>query len=374
MKIAINTRFLMPSSLEGLGWFTHEVAKRWVAWYPEHEFIFIFDRAFSEEFIFADNVKGIVAFPPARHPILFYCWYEWSLPRILKREKVDLFLSPDGFLSLRSSVPTLMVLHDIAWKHFPKHIYYTARKFYAYYVPRYCRKAKKIATVSEYSKQDIITNFGINKDKIEVVYNGSQDSYRPLSVSQKKEVRVKYSDGQPYFLYVGSIHPRKNVANLLRAFDEFKQKTNSPIKMILVGRMAWQTGEIGDLLPQLSAQKDIIFLGYQPSEELPNIVGAAYAMTYISLFEGFGIPLLEAMYCDVPSITSETSSMPEVVGKAGLLVCPTDVAQIAEQMQNIWENKALYKALIAECRLQRKQFSWDLTAKKLWDSLCACLE
>jgi hypothetical protein len=119
MKIAINTRFLMPNQLEGMGWFTHEVLKRWVAWYPEHQFIFIFDRAFSEEFIFGDNVKGMATFPPARHPILFYWWYEHSIPKLLKKEKVDVFVSPDGFASLKTTVPTLMVLHDIAWRHFP---------------------------------------------------------------------------------------------------------------------------------------------------------------------------------------------------------------------------------------------------------------
>ena len=374
MRIAVNTRFLMPNKLEGIGWFTHEVLKRWVEQHPEHEFIFIFDRPFSEEFIFADNVTGVHTFPPARHPILFYWWYEWSIPKLLKKYQADVFVSPDGFLSLRTKVPTLMVLHDIAWKHFPKHVYYTAIKYYQYFVPKFARQAKRIGTVSEYSKADMVNHFGISAEKVDVVYNGSQEDYRVLSTTEQDQIRQKYTDGQAYFLYVGSIHPRKNVPNLLKAYNAFKEQTKSPIKLVLAGRMAWQTGAIGDLLPTLSAKDDIIFLGYVEQALLPKIVGAAYALTYVSLFEGFGIPLLEAMYCDVPSITSNCSSMPEVVGNAGLLADPNDVDSISKQMVKLWETDGLRTSLVEKGRVQREKFSWDLTAKRLWKSLEKLIE
>lgn len=372
MRIAVNTRFLMPNKLEGIGWFTHEVLKRWVEWHPEHEFIFIFDRPFSEEFIFGDNVTGVHTFPPARHPILFYWWYEWSIPKLLKQYQADVFVSPDGFLSLKSKVPTLMVLHDIAWKHFPKHVYYTAIKYYQYFVPKFAQRAERIGTVSEYSKADMVKHFGIPAEKVDVVYNGSQDAYHVLSADEKDQIQEQYTDGQPYFLYVGSIHPRKNVPNLLKAYDTFKKETKSPIKLVLAGRMAWQTGAVGDLLPTLTAKDDIIFLGYVEQALLPKIVGAAYALTYVSLFEGFGIPLLEAMYCDVPSITSNCSSMPEVVGDAGLLADPNTVDSISQQMTTLWETEGLREQLIKKGRVQREKFSWDLTAKRLWDSLMMC--
>lgn len=374
MKIAINTRFLMPNKLEGIGWFTHEVVQRWVEWHPEHEFIFIFDRPFSEEFIFAHNpaiknVTGVHTFPPARHPFLFYWWYEWSIPALLKKHNVDVFVSPDGFLSLRTKVPTLMVLHDIAWKHFPTHVYYTAIKYYQYFVPKFSKYANRLATVSEYSKQDIIKSFGVDANKIDVVYNGSHENYQPLTTAEQDDIRTKYTEGQPYFLYLGSIHPRKNVPNLLRAFEKFKQQTNAPIKLVLAGRMAWQTGEIGDLLPTLNYKDDILFLGYVDNNLLPKIVASAFALTYVSLFEGFGIPLLEALYCDVPSITSNCSSMPEVVGDAGLLADPNSVDDISTQMCRLWTEPALRNELIKKGKIQRQKFSWDLTAKKMWESL-----
>lgn len=369
MRIAVNTRFLMEGKLEGLGWFTHETIKRWVEWHPEHEFIFIFDRPFSEQFIFGDNVTGVVAFPPARHPILFYWWYEWSIPRILRQYKADVFVSPDGFLSLRTSVPTLMVLHDIAWKHFEGHVNFSTFHYYKHYVPKFVQAAGRIATVSKYSKQDMVTSFGANPDKIDVVYNGSHENYQVLPEETIKQVRAQYSEGQPYFLYVGSIHPRKNVERLLQAFNQFKKTTNAPLKLLIVGRRMGKGSPVEQLLPTLEFAKDIIFLGYLSTDELPKVVGAAYALTYVSLFEGFGIPLLEALYCNVPSITSNTSSMPEVVGDAGLLADPTSIEDIAQQMQNLWEQPQLRQALIEKGKQQRQFFSWEQTAQKLWQSL-----
>lgn len=374
MRIAVNTRFLMKGKLEGLGWFTYQTIKHWVEAHPEHEFIFIFDRPFDEEFIFGDNVTGVVAFPPARHPILFYCWYEWSIPRILRQQKVDVFVSPDGFLSLSTKVPTLMVLHDIAWKHFENHVNFSTYHYYNHYVPKFIKAAGRIATVSQYSKQDMVDTFGADPQKIDVVYNGSHEQYQPLSEEAITQIRAQYSEGQPYFLYVGSIHPRKNVERLLQAFNQFKKATPSPAKMLIVGRRMGKGSPIEQLLPTLEHAQDIIFLGYLSTDELPQVVGAAYALTYVSLFEGFGIPLLEALYCDVPSITANNSSMPEVVGDAGLLAEATSVDSIAAQLQKLWENPTLRQELLQKGRIQRQKFSWEQTAQKLWQSLEKLLE
>lgn len=369
MKIAINTRFLLPRQLEGIGWFTHETAKRWVQHHPEHEFVFIFDRPYDPAFIFGDNVKPVVIFPPARHPLLFYWWYQWSLPRVLKRERVDAFVSPDGFLSLRTKVPTLMVLHDIAWKHFDNHVHYTALKYYEHYVPKFVAHANRIATVSQYSKQDMVEQFGVSPHKVDVVYNGSHERYQPLDATSIQAIREQYSQGQPYFLYVGSIHPRKNVERLLQAFDQFKTQTQSPLKMLVVGRAMGKGSPLHELLPTLKHREDIIFLGYLETDILPQVVAAAYALTYVSLFEGFGIPLLEALYCDVPSITADRTSMPEVVGDAGLLANPEDIQDIANQMTRLWQEAGLRQKLIEKGRVQRQRFSWDQTANSLWQSL-----
>ena len=365
-KIAINTRFLLPNKLEGIGWFSYEVLKRWVEWHPEHEFIFIFDRTFDEQFIFGSNVKPLIASPQARHPVLFYLWFEWALPVLFKKHKVDAFMSPDGFMSLSTEVPTLLVVHDIAWKHFPTQVPWSHRKHYEYYMPRFAQKAKQLATVSEYSKNDIINHLQVAPQKIDVVYDGANASFVPLSLEERVKVEDKYSNGCPYFLYIGSIHPRKNVLRLLEAFDIFKSKTDTNKKLLLAGRIAWQSTDIAEVLNKMKFRNDVVFLGYTDAIELPKITASAFALTYVSLFEGFGIPILEAMYCDIPSISSNSSSMPEVVGDAGLLADPYSVDSIAEQMLKLWTEKGLREQLIEKGKTQRQKYSWDLTAEKMW--------
>ena len=128
MKIAINTRFLIKDRLEGIGWFTYEVVKRLVEQHPEDEFIFFFDRPYPEEYIFGKNVKAEVLFPPARHPFLWYWWFEWSLSKALQKYKPDVIFSPDNYLSLKSDVKTVMVMHDIAHVHYPDEVPFIARK------------------------------------------------------------------------------------------------------------------------------------------------------------------------------------------------------------------------------------------------------
>src|SRR5690606_36131429 len=149
MRIAINTRLLLREKLEGIGWFTMETTRRLVQNHPEHEFIFIFDRPFAEEFIFSDNITPLVIGPPARHPFLFFLWFEYRIPKILKKYKVDISLSPDGYLSLNTNIPQLAVIHDISFRYRPEDLPRLAGWYYNYFFPRFAKKAKRIATVSK---------------------------------------------------------------------------------------------------------------------------------------------------------------------------------------------------------------------------------
>lgn len=373
LKIAVNTRFLLENKLEGIGWFSYEVLKRLVEWHPEVDFQFIFDRKYSEKFIFGANVQPLVAFPPARHPFLYYAFFEWAVPRILKREKSDVFFSPDGFLSLRTQVPTVMVEHDIAYKHFPEQIDLLTRKYYQYFVPKYLAKAQKVLTVSEFSKKDMVESLGIYKDKINVVYTGANPLYKPLSDIEISETRSQFSQGNPYFLYVGSIHPRKNIPRLIRAFDIFKSRTQAPHKLLLAGRMAWQTGEVSETLKGLENPDSVVFLGYTGMDVLPKIVGAAYALAYPSLFEGFGIPIIESLQCGVPVLTSLTSSMPEAAGEGGLLVDPYSVEAIAEGLIRLYQDPVLYQQCAQKGLMHAQNFSWDKTALAVWEAIAEIL-
>jgi glycosyltransferase involved in cell wall biosynthesis len=368
LKIAINTRFLLKNKLEGIGRVTYEIVKRLVEQHPEDEFIFFFDRPFDKSFLFGKNVISVVLNPPARHPFLWYWWFEKSIPAALLKYKVDVFLSTDNYLSLNTKVKTVMITHDLAHLYYPHEIPLLVRKFYSYYVPKYLRRADRIIAVSEFTKNDILKHFKIDENKIAVARNACTKIFKPVEEDIKKEVRKKYADNQEYFFYIGSIHPRKNIRRLILAFDQFKEKTKSSIKLLLGGRIAWQTDSIKAAFENAKHKSDISLLGYLNEEELPLILAAAKALTYVSLFEGFGLPILEAMHCDTPVITSNVTSMPEVAGEAALLVNPKAIDEIAKAMEEI-QDKVLAQRLIDAGRAQREKFSWDNSAEIVYQSL-----
>jgi glycosyltransferase involved in cell wall biosynthesis len=373
LKIAVNTRLLLPGKLEGIGWFTYETLKRITQSHPEHEFIFLFDRPYSEEFIFSDNVTPIIVPLQARHPILYYIWFEWLIPPILRKNNVDLFLSPDGYLSLSTSKKQLAVIHDINFEYYPRHLPWFARKYYRFFFPKFSEKANRIATVSEFSKEDIIRHYEADPERIDVVYNGVSEVYKPLNKESKKQIQEKHTDGCPYFIFIGSIQPRKNLAQLFKAFDLFKKANNTDIKLLIVGEKRWWTKAIQIAFDGMQYQSDVIFSGRLEQQSLSKALASSLALVYVSFFEGFGIPIIEAMNCDVPVITSNVTSMPEVAGKAGVYVSPFDSLSIQEGMEKVAFDKELVSHLIEAGKEQRQKFSWDKTADKLWSSIEKCV-
>lgn len=369
MRIAVNTRLLLKGKLEGIGWFSYEVLRRIVNDHPEHQFIFIFDRSYAEEFVFASNVTPVVIGPPARHPFLYYIWFEIQIPRVLKKVKADLFFSPDGYLSLQTKIPQLAVIHDLSFVHRPEDLPWMQCRYYNFFFPKFARKAARIATVSNYSKTDIVQTYRIGAEKVDVVYDGCNENFRPFSNEEQKLIRAKYTVGVPYFLFVGALHPRKNVAGLLRAFDDFKSGTGRNEKLLIVGGEMHKTGEIADTWQKMQFKNDVVFTGRVAQEELYGIFGAALALTFVPFFEGFGIPILEAMYAGIPVICSNTTSMPEVGGDAVLYVEPGNVRQIAKAMAKIASDSDLRDELIALGFTQKQNFSWNKTAGLLWESI-----
>lgn len=369
MKIAVNTRLLLKNKLEGIGWFMFETLQRIVRDHPEHTFYFIFDRKYDEKFIFADNVIPVVIGPPARHVSLFYIWFEYSIPYALKKIKPDVFVSPDAYNSLRSPFKSLVVIHDLNFEHYPEKMPWLIRKYYRHFTPLFARKADRIATVSEFSKQDIMAQYGIAPAMIDVVYNGVNKEYIPVNENIKKEIREKYTGGNYFFIYVGALIDRKNLDNLFKAFDLFKKTTKSHIKLLIVGSKMWRNKDLQLTYYAMQYKDDVVFTGRLPVEELCRATASAMAMTYVSYFEGFGIPILEAFAAGVPVITSNVTSMPEVAGNAAIMVDPFDVEEISSAMKNIVENESLREDLIQKGFQRCQAFSWDLSAQNLWRSI-----
>lgn len=368
MRIAINTRFLLSRKMEGFGWFTYEITKRLVEQHPEHTFILFFDRKYDPKFIFGDNVIPVILNPPARHPFLFVIWFEIAVRRALKKYHPDVFLSPDGYLSLKADMPQIPVIHDLNFEHHLKDIPWLERNYFRYFFPKFAQKAAKIVTVSHYSKADIVQQYGISPQKINVAWNGASELFQPISELEKASVRAQFSVGKPYFIFVGALHPRKNVGRLLQAFEVFIQNGGTE-DMVIVGENLF-TKNAG-YLKGISADtlKRIHFTGHLPLTSLVRVLAGACCLTYVPYFEGFGIPIVEAMRCGVPVISGNLTSLPEVAGDAALYVDPFNVSEITAAMQQISNDENLRNELSVKGLERAKLFNWDFTADKIWETI-----
>ena len=368
MRIAVNARVLQKGRMEGVARYIYEVTRRMVANHPEHEFIFLFDRPFDKEFVFANNVTAVQIGIPARLPILFKLWFEYSVHKALRKYKADVFFSGDAYLSLRSKVPAVMVSHDLAYIHYPEHLPGHHLRYYNKYFPKFHKRADHIIAVSEATKADIIQQFDISADKISVGYNASPEGFAPVNENIKRSIRTKYSGGQRYFIYLGSLHPRKNIVKLIEAFSTYKAKHHSDHHLVIVGRPAWNFDQIQKAY-QGSTYRSAIHMYHDIKEEAKVLLASADALIYISTFEGFGIPILEAFSSGVPVITSNISSMPEVAGDAAILVDPTKEEQIVKAMHNIVNDAKSAATSISKGYERTKAFDWDRTAKNVFDSI-----
>lgn len=369
MTIAVNTRFLLKDSLEGYGYFIRETFRRITKAHPEHRFLFIFDRPYDKEFLFGPNVEAVVTGPPARHPLLWKYWYDVKIPAVLKKYKADLFVSPDGFCSLNTRVPQCLVLHDLAFLHYPSFIPASHLRYYKKYTGRFLEKAASVATVSAFSKADILDRYKLKEDKISVVYSAAKEIFLPMVIEQRTRLKNQYTGGKEYFLYAGAIHPRKNLMNLLKAFSVFKKRQQAGMKLVLAGRLAWKYKAFAESLKTYKYRDDVVLTGYLDEKEMAAITAAAYALVYPSMLEGFGVPVLEAMRCDVPVITSSGTSMQEIAGEAALFSDPNDHLAIAENMMRLYKDENLRNQLIEKGRIVAASYSWDNTAELLWQCI-----
>ena len=359
MRIAINARFLIEGKMEGIGYSCWEIYRRMIELNPQHTFILFFDRPYSTIFTTFKNVIPVVIYPPARHPFLWLIWFEWAVPKALRKWKADVFFSHDGFTSLRTNVPVILTVHDLAFLAFPKQIPFLVYHFYRIFMPLYLKKANHIFTVSNFVKEDIQTKYGINPSKISVIYNGS----RHIMTNDLEPINHKIPASSTYFFYYGAIHPRKNIANALKAYNLFRSQNEGQILFLLAGRMAWSTKEVEKAWKESPYAEDIHILGYISDASIAHYLKHALALVYISLHEGFGMPIIEAFAAETPVITSNNGALAEISGQGALLVNPIDINDIARGMNEIHENIPLRRSLTEAGKKELERFNWDNSAQ-----------
>jgi glycosyltransferase involved in cell wall biosynthesis len=258
------------------------------------------------------------------------------------------------------------VIHDLGFLTYPDQVDAVTAWWYRNRFPQFARRATRLATVSAFSRDDIATRYQIPATQISVIPNAARSVFRPIPAEQQMAVRASITGGAPYFVFVGVIQPRKNLPTLLRAFDRFKQVHALPHKLVIAGRKGWKTDEVDTLLKQLPSSSDVIFTGYLSDADLAGVVASASALTMVPHFEGFGIPIIEAMACGTPVVTSTVTSLPEVTGGAAILVDPNNVDTLSDALAHIATDNTLAADLSVRGLARSHQYSWDDSAKRLW--------
>jgi glycosyltransferase involved in cell wall biosynthesis len=367
LRVGVNTRLLLSGKLEGIGYFSQELLKRITVNNKDVDFVFFFDRKYDKDFVFSSNVKPVVIPFPARLPILWKIYFHILLPLYCKMYHIDVFFSPENYIPNLKSIPIISTVHDLNFFHDTNYIGDTSHnKYFLKYFPKYIKRSDKIITVSQFSKQDIISCYHTDEKKIEVIYNAANPLYFPQTLEQNNITKQKYTKGKDYFYFVGSIHKRKNLTNLFKAFDLFKENTKSDVSLVIIGNKKWWKGEIEDTYNLMKYKESVVFTGRLEAEDVCKVSSASLGLVFVSLFEGFGIPIVEAFSCHTPVITSNVTSMPEVAKDAALIVNPNNVNQISEAMFSLYTDKKLREDLINKGIERNKEFSWDKSADKLW--------
>jgi len=369
MKIAISARTLKLSPTDGISRFTSEVVGRLTKNNPGHHFILIFDREPEAGLEFPGNTSIEIIRPATRHPVLWYTWHEWQLPDLLKRLGADIFLSPDGIISLRSGVPAIPVIHDINFFHRPKDVPFITSLYYRYFFRKFAEKAKRIITVSEFCRDDIATNFKIDRSKIDVAWNGVSPYFSNPGEEITSAFRRKLTGDVPYFLFVSNFSPRKNIPGLIKGYNLFRERSGLNHKIILTGGRLFLNSETDRLINSSPWSADIIVNGPKNHEDLNILYSSALALVFVPWFEGFGIPAAEAMRCSVPVILSNRTSLPEIGGDAALYADPGNPDEISEAMIRVATDKEFRHSMVKKGYDQSLKFNWDDTARSVWSSI-----
>lgn len=294
-------------------------------------------------------------------------WTHLRLSAELWRQPPDVLFVPAHVLPLVCPVPAAVTVHDLGYRHYPD----AHRPFDRWYLDwttrRHTRVARQLIADSQATKQDLVDFYRANPDRISVVYLGRDESLRPVTDARHiAETKARYGISSDYLLYLGTLQPRKNLIRLIDAFQQARQQTPTlDVKLVIAGKRGWLYNAIFERVQQLGLTEQVIFPGYIPDTDKPALLSGALAYVFPSLYEGFGLPVLEAMACGTPVLTSRLSSLPEVAGSAALLVDPHQTDDIAAGLIRLMTDPDLRRQLVQRGYQQRQRFSWQEAATQL---------
>lgn len=290
-------------------------------------------------------------------------WKHAVLPFQAAHSHIDVLHEPNFISPIITNCPVVVSILDISVLKMPDYFSGWFRNYARVLLPKSAHTAKRIITISEYSKQEMVDFMGISPEKITVTYLDVSPRFKVLTEAESTPVLEKYNLKQPFILSVCTLEPRKNILRLVQAYAEFKAH-GFPHQLIHVGAKGWQYDEIFAEVERLGLQNDVRFLDRAPLDDLISLYNRAGVFVYPSLYEGFGLPILEAMRCGCPVITSNTSSLPEVIGDAGIMIDPLSTSEITRALESVLSSTLNTQAYSLKSLEQAKKFSWARCANE----------
>lgn len=289
-------------------------------------------------------------------------WTHGLLPWQAQRAKVDILHMPANVIPIFSPCHTVVTILDTTTLQTPQYFTFWYRHYARVFIPLAAQYAAMILTLSEQSKRDIVQQLNVASNKVVVTYPAASPKFRPVSEQEIARVKSQYGLGS-FILSVSALEPRKNIRRLLQAFALLRQ-SGFPFHLVHAGPPGWFFEDILAEANRLGLQDSVRFLGRVPLDDLVRLYNAASVFVYPSLYEGFGLPVLEAMACGCPVVTSSTSSLPEVAGDAGIMVDPYDIQQLADAIQKVLEDQALAQDMRQRGLKRANLFSWQRCAQE----------
>jgi glycosyltransferase involved in cell wall biosynthesis len=294
---------------------------------------------------------------PTGRPVVRILWEQLALPWA----KLDLLHTAAFVSPLVPPAPTVVTVYDLSFLHCPT-AFGRGRRAYLHLMTRLsCRRARRIIAISESTRRDLVKQWGIPPSRILVAYPGVGEQYRPLPAEEVKAFRAKRGLPEQFVLHLGTLQPRKNLVRLIQAYHRLRPE-GAAVKLVLAGGKGWSYYPIMAEIESMDLRSDVLLPGYVAAEELPLWYNAATVLAYPSLYEGFGLPVVEAMACQTPVVTSAASSLSEAAGDAALLVDPHDTEALADALHRALTNDSLRREMKARGRQQASKFSWQQTA------------
>jgi glycosyltransferase involved in cell wall biosynthesis len=361
MRLGVNVH-LLSTTHTGIQHYIRALVPELVAQATSHEVV-LYGEPSQLSIPAGRQVQWVPASRPLRSGTHRVLWEQTVLPRLLNRDRIDVFFSPAFILPMRWHGVGVVTVHDLNFEVSPETIHPVRRAYLRRITRRSVHRARKVIAISRSTASDITRLYGVPAEKVAVIPYGLDAIFTPENAhTLEPMVRLCYSLPERFLLFVGTLEPRKNLPRLLDAYALARQRAELP-PLVLVGAPGWQHERISAQAVRLGIRECLVLAGYIPREHLPGVYAAASALLYPSLYEGFGLPPLEAMGCGTPVLASSTSAMPEVVGDAGILADPYSAQAIAEGILRVTQDEPLRRQLVEHALERAKQFRWESAAQ-----------